>query len=120
MKNSWRTACVALGTGMLLAVGAFDAGAQASVYLECSTSDICGVDITTDPGTPTPLSIQWTFQIPYGADPIFKNCTNKTGCSFYCPRHPGTLTTTVTVKDANGATLGTDSQSVRCTLEQEP
>jgi hypothetical protein len=121
MRSSWRSICVAGGAGLLLAVSAADAGAQASVYLDCGSTDSCYADITTDTGTATPLHIQWAFAIPYGTDVRFKkDCTNSAFCGFWCPHREAILTATVTVTDANGALLGTDTEPAGCTQQPEP
>lgn len=94
--------------------------AEASVALDCPGSDSCSVDVVTDLGTATPLAYQWSFKIPPGVAVIFKkDCTNRSYCAFYCPYQAGTLTATITVKDATGAVLGTDSQPAGCTQQPQ-
>jgi hypothetical protein len=122
MSTSLRLACAAASSGLLVAAGAFSAGAwaQASISLDCDTSDICGVDVITDPGTATPLKYQWAV-VPHGPLDVRFNrrCDNRTSCAFWCYRTEGSVTVTVTVKDANSVLLGTASQDVLCTQQPE-
>ncbi|MBV9822555.1 MAG: hypothetical protein JO144_09980 [Actinobacteria bacterium] len=115
------TAAAACG-GLLVAAGALNAGAWAQTYisLDCATSDICGVDVTTDPGTATPLMYRWAI-VPHGPLDVRlnRNCDNRTSCAFWCYRTEGSVTVTVTVKDANSVVLGTASQDVLCTQQPE-
>jgi len=120
MGTSLRTACAATCGGLLVAAGAFNAGAWAQAYLslECTTSDLCSVDVTTDPGTATPLKYQWVV-VPHSPLNVRfnRNCDNRSACAFWCYPAEGVVTVTVTVKDANSVVLGTASQDTRCTYQ---
>ena len=122
MRTSVRIACAAACSGALVTAGAFNAGAwaQASISLDCATSDICSVDVITDPGTATPLKYQWAVVPHSPLDVRFnRNCDNRTTCAFWCYRTEGGVTVTVTVKDANSVVLGTASQDVGCTQQPQ-
>jgi hypothetical protein len=89
----------------------------APVYLDCTiASNHC--DVTVDSaGSPEPFRYRWTFNTD-GTDATFKyDCTNRSHCSFWCPRYEGPIFAQVEVRDANQQLIGTSSSWGYCTQQ---
>ncbi len=111
---------IALAAAVLAAAALVPHAARAQfapVTLDCSlASNFCAVSVDS-PSSPTPLKIWWTFDTS-GTDAIFpRDCTNRDTCSFWCPRHEGTIAASVQVRDANNVLIGSDATSAVCTQQ---
>lgn len=111
---------IALAAAVLAATAFVPHAARAQfapVTLDCGfASNQCTVEVNS-PSSPTPLKIRWIFDTS-GTDAVFpRDCTNRTTCRFWCPRHEGTIAASVQVRDANNVLIGSDATSAVCTQQ---
>jgi len=111
---------IALAAAVLAAAAFVPHAARAQsapVTLDCGfASNYCSVAVDS-PSSPTPLKIWWSFNTD-GTDAVFpRDCTNRETCHFWCPRHEGTITASVQVRDANNVPIGSDTAAALCTQQ---
>lgn len=94
--------------------------ASASVTLDCSTTNICLVFISS-PGSPTPFNIYWGWNYASGAPHtqvvIPQNCEDDWSCTFRCPQQDSALDVSVTVTDASNNPVGSDTAYMNCSRD---